>query len=146
MFENKYGKFITIILVLLIVLIVGILGYLGFNVIKAFNLNSDGRDAAEKFENQFIENTQTNTQSNTQVNDVTPDIAPENDIFNSGSSNTNVTQTYKGFPMVGTIEIPKTNLKCPVLEKASSEAIEVAVGIYAGPGLNKVRKYSNCRT
>ena len=40
--------------------------------------------------------------------------------------------------MVGTIEIPATNLKYPVLENASKSAMEVAVGIYDGPGLNKV--------
>jgi len=159
MFESKYGKFITIFLIILVILIIGGLIYLGFNVFKTFNEESDGRDKADEFENQFMQNTQigdsedddntqtdiTNTESNNQGGDVTPDIAPGNDIFNgssssSGSSNssTNTTQTYKGFKVVGTINIPKINFKSVVLEEASSEAIEVAVGVYAGPGLNKV--------
>lgn len=142
MFENKYGKFITVFLVLLVVLIIAGLVYLGINVIKSFDLDSDGRDAAERFENQFMQNTEVgdneNLQSNTQVEDVTPDISPENDIYNSGSSSTSGEQEYKGFTMVGTINIPKIDLKCPILKEASSDAIEVAVGIYSGPGLNKV--------
>lgn len=142
MFESKYGKFITVILIVLVLLIIGVLAYLGFRVFKTFNLSNEGRETAERFENQFLNgqtssNNDTNNQTNAVNLDVTPDIAPEADIT-SGSSDSTKTQTYKGFVMVGTIEIPKTNLKCPVLERASSDAIEVAVGIYAGPGLNKV--------
>lgn len=140
MFENKYGKFITVLFVVLIILIIGGLIYLGYNVIQTFSKDMDGENAAEKFENQFMQNTQTgvgNTQSNSQVEDVTPDIAPENDIFGNSSSTTGE-QEYKGFTMVGTINIPKINLKCPILKNASAEEIEVAVGIYSGPGLNKV--------
>lgn len=141
MFENKYGKFITVLLVLLIILIIGGLVYLGISVMETFNLDKDGQDGADKFENQFMQNIQNgeneNTQSNSQVEDVTPDIAPENDIFGNGSSTTGE-QEYKGFIAVGTINIPKINLKCPILKEASADAIEVAVGIYSGPGLNKV--------
>ena len=139
MFENKYGKFITILLLLLVILIIGGLAFLGFNVIKSFNLDKENENGAEKFENQFNSGIgdNTNTQSNTQVEDVTPDIAPGNDIFgNSGSTTTE--QTHKGFPVAGTINIPKINLKSVVLKEASADAIEVAVGIYAGPGLNEV--------
>lgn len=139
MFENRYGKFITIFLVLLVILIIGGLIFLGFNVIKTFNLDSDNRDGAEQLENQFNSGStdNTNTQSNMQVEDVTPDIAPENDIFGNSSSTT-TEQMYKGFPVAGTINIPKINLKSVVLKEASADAIEVAVGIYAGPGLNQV--------
>lgn len=140
MFENKYGKFITILFVILIILIIGGLIYLGYNVIQTFSKEIDGENAADRFENQFMQNTQIgdeNTQSNTQVEDVTPDIAPENDIFGSSSPTTGE-QDYKGFTMVGTINIPKINLKCPILKNASADEIEVAVGIYSGPGLNKV--------
>ena len=40
--------------------------------------------------------------------------------------------------MVGTIEIPAINLKYPILEEASKSAIEVAVAVYYGPGLNEI--------
>ena len=143
MFENKYSKMITIILVLMIILILAVLIYLGYRVVRTFNLQNDARQEAERFENELQQNyTDTNTQSNTQVGDVspdiTPDISPENEVFVGGGSTTPKEETYKGFVKVGTIDIPRTNLKCPVLEKASSEAIEVAVGIYYGPGLNQI--------
>ena len=40
--------------------------------------------------------------------------------------------------MVGKIEIPKIKLNCPVLEKATDSAIEVAVAVLNGPGINQV--------
>ena len=40
--------------------------------------------------------------------------------------------------MVGKIEIPKIKLNCPVLETASDSAIEVAVAVLTGPGINEV--------
>ena len=40
--------------------------------------------------------------------------------------------------MVGTIEIPAINLKYPVLKEASKSAINVAVAIYYGSGLNEI--------
>ena len=35
---------------------------------------------------------------------------------------------YKGFGMLGTMEIPATNFKYPVLEKVTRKSIETAVG------------------
>jgi len=139
MFESKYGKFITALLILLIILIIGVLGYLGYRVIKTLQPGDEGRQAAERFENQLNQNSkEEDNEQNGNYIDVVPDIAPENEEYvGSGDAQTK-TQTYKGFVMVGIIEIPKTNLKCPILERASSDAIEVAVGIYAGSGLNKV--------
>lgn len=136
MFENRYGKTITIIAIVLIILIILILGYLGIRVMTSFNDENDRRQEVERYGNQGINRNTENTED-VNVEDVVPIITPENTEAGT-SSGTSKTKTYKGFVMVGTIEIPKTNLKCPVLQSASSSAIEVAVGIYAGPGLNKV--------
>ena len=39
--------------------------------------------------------------------------------------------------MAGTIEIPKTGCKYPILAEANKKTIEVAVAILYGPGLNR---------
>ena len=52
---------------------------------------------------------------------------------NGNNTNTSNTKYYKGFVMKGTIKIPKTGLECPVLEKATKKAIEVAVGVQYPP-------------
>lgn len=138
MFESKYGKYITIILIVLIIAIIAVLGYLGYRVIKTLEPGEEGTEEVEKFQNQVMRNNEVqNTEQPGNVIDVVPTITPENEEYNGTTDSQTKTKTYKGFVMVGTIEIPKTSLKCPILEKASSSAIEVAVGIYAGPGLNK---------
>lgn len=138
MFEGKYSKLLTGLLIVGIIIIVGVIGFIGFSIIRDSMLKTDAEDAVEQFQGKVngIKNEE-QTENNVFVNGVTPIIGLENIIVGGNSSNTN-TQTYKGFPMVGTIEIPTINLKCPVLETASKSAIEVAVAVYDGPGLNKV--------
>ena len=44
---------------------------------------------------------------------------------------------YKGFGVLGTMEIPATNFKYPVLEKVTKKSIETAVAFLYGTGLNE---------
>lgn len=136
MFESKYGKALTIGLVMIIVIVIGTLIFFTVDYIKNSNINDDASDAADRFEGN-VSNKDTNTKKNTQENTeiVTPNIQIENII--SGGSNGETTNTYKGFPVIGTIEIPKIDLKYPVLEESSKSAIEASVAVNAGPGLNK---------
>lgn len=56
---------------------------------------------------------------------------------NTGSSSSTTKQTYKGFGVLGTMEIPATKLKYPVLEKVTKKSIETAVAFLYGSGLNQ---------
>lgn len=136
MFENKYSKFLTVGLIIGIVVIIGTLLFFGFQFIHSYYINSDAEDAVERFEGEINYNTN-EQEENVVTNTVAPTIGIENILVNNDSSNEN-TPMYKGFPMVGTIEIPAINLKYPVLENAGKFEIEVAVAVYYGPGLNKV--------
>ena len=141
MFESKYSKLLTILLIIGIILIVAVLGTTGFIIIKSGNLKQEAEDAVDHFQKPEQENEiENNIKDNTVLNEINPIITPENLIENitSDDDSEDNKNTYKGFPMVGTIEIPAINLKYPVLEDASKAAIEVAVGIYDGPGLNQV--------
>lgn len=139
MFESKYGKVLTIGLVILIVVVIGALIFFTVDYIKNSNINDDASNAAERFEgevtkNNIQENTQTNTQTNTEI--VAPNIQVENIIVADPSGESK--NTYKGFEVAGTIEIPKIDLRYPVLENSSKSAIEASVAINSGVGLNKV--------
>lgn len=46
-------------------------------------------------------------------------------------------QTYKGFGVLATMEIPATNFKYPVLEKVTKKSIETAVAFLYGTGINQ---------
>ena len=44
---------------------------------------------------------------------------------------------YKGFGVLGTMEIPATNFKYPILEKVTKKSIETAVAFLYGTGINQ---------
>lgn len=139
MFESKYSKLLTVLLIGGIIIIVGALMFFGVQLVRNYYINKDAADAVERFEGDSKnENKNTNTEENVVTNTVAPVLGLENIISGDGSSSDENKKMYKGFPMVGTIEIPAINLKYPVLEEASKSAIEVAVAVYYGPGLNEV--------
>lgn len=136
MFEGKYGKALTVGLVALIAIVIGTLIFFTVDYIKSSNINNDASDAASQFEGA-VNKQENNKNEQDNSSNVELNIQIEN-IITDGSSNSDSSNTYKGFPMVGTIEIPKIDLKYPVLEEGSKDAIEVSVAVNAGPGLNKV--------
>ena len=125
MFETKYSKFLTILLVVIIVAIIGLGGYLGYSYYKSYTIGND----ADRYVSTFVEevaNTTNTTNSTEDIGSISENIS----AAETGSNNSNKTQTYKGFNVLGTIEIPKTNVKYPVLEgPASNNKIEVAVAV-----------------
>ena len=136
MFEGRFGKALTVALVVLIVVIIGTLIFFTVDYIKNTKINNDAQNAADRFEgsvNGELKNETQNTVQNTEIENVEVNI--KNEQVNGGSTSDN---TFNGFPTVGTIEIPKTELKYPVLKDASKDAIEQSVAINGGPGLNKV--------
>lgn len=128
MLDSKYSKFLTILLVVIIVGIIGLIAYVGINAIIDYNKNND----AEKFVEQYAENIGDGNNEDEENGE-----NPFDDIESVDTTGSKK-YTYKGFPVSGTIEIPKTKIKYPVLEKVSNKALEVAVAIQIGPGLNQV--------
>ncbi len=122
MFETKYSKFLTVLLIVIIVAIIGLGGYLGYNYYKDYKTGSD----ANKYVSSFVDEVgNTTTQDNTVQGSISDNITSAE----TGANNSKK-QTYKGFNVLGTIEIPKTNVKYPVLEgPASNNKIEVAVAV-----------------
>ena len=55
-------------------------------------------------------------------------------------------QKYYGYNVIGTISIPKIDIKYPILDKATTQSIKVAVAYLSGVGVNKVRKYCYTRS
>lgn len=69
------------------------------------------------------------------------DASGDTDLFDqikdaeTGSSTKKI--TYKGFGVLGTMEIPATNFKYPILEKVTKKSIETAVAFLYGSGVNQ---------
>lgn len=143
--NNKYNIFLTVLLVVIIVAIICIIGFLGFKYYQT----SVNKNNSEKFVETFGDQTQNNSNNNN-----TSVIPPEdneniyegveggdNNTSNGESGNSSSNRPkYNGFLTSGTIEIPVTKLKCPIIAQSdySPKALETAVVELYGPGLNQV--------
>lgn len=137
MFEGRYNKALTVLLVVVIVGIVGLLGYVGYDFYSKYYAQKEAKEAIESFDDYTKSNKDKNTEK---TNTVEGEIAPvmDGNIITTGGEGKNKTVTYKGFNVVGKIEIPAIKLEYPVLEKTTVKSIEVAVAVLCGPGINQV--------
>ncbi len=137
--NKKYSNFLTIILILIIVAIIAIIAFLGFKYYQTFTTKSE----AEDFVDTWVEDAQ-NNQNSTGDSVIPPTDeniyeGVEDGTHGNGSSGDKV-QKFNGFVVAGTIEIPATNVKCPIIsrEEYSPKALETSVIEIYGPGLNQV--------
>ena len=134
MMNDKYSNFLTILLVVVIIAILILLGFWAYDVYKKYDTTAGAAEAIDEFDN-VVKN---KIENNTEV-DYGNVVNPYSNIQTvDGSSTVSNTKTYKGFVMVGYIEIPKTSVKLPVLNEVTKKSIETSVAILYGPGLNKV--------
>jgi LPXTG-site transpeptidase (sortase) family protein len=133
MFESKYSKVLTGILIVVIIAIVGLLGFLGYDYFQKYNTTKEASEFVDNFQGDV-------SMGDSDDQNVTENVVNPLDQLNStptgGSSTTNTKKQYKGFNMVGTMEIPAINFKYPVLEKVSTPALEQSVAVLYPNGEN----------
>lgn len=138
MFRSKYSNFLTIILIVAIVFVVALVGVLGVSVYKRYKNDKDAENAISNFENNIGQNTNANTsggadfiEQNKVTNNTTGDVASQ--------EGTRQVTYYNNFVMIGYIEIPKINIRYPILEKETVASLEqsVAVRYPDNPKLNE---------
>ena len=137
---SKYGNFLTIMLIVLIVAILIGTGLLIFNyVVKPNKDKNQKMEAIAEFDREISLD-----------DDEEENKAPEEDlplVVEAAEPSENQTQVaqpikkyyYKGYPMLGYITISKTNVKEPILETVSPQALNIAVAaLYpSNPKLNE---------
>ena len=135
MIDKKYNKILTVVLIIVVLIIFGLLGFWGYETFQKFYGDKERDTAFEEFTNTVRNNTKQNTTQN--GSDPINFTAVGGDAEGNSTNSKNKVQTYKGFTVLGTIEIPAIGLKLPVLERATKYSLEASVGILMGPGLNK---------
>lgn len=126
MFESKYSGFLTALLIIIIIGIVGLLGYLGYSYYQEYNINRSTSDFVDSFMKEVGDGEEGTGEGGGELNAIEGTPVTSADVT-----------TYKGFNVVGTIEIPATDLKYPILEKVTKASIEAAVAVLYGPGPNQ---------
>ena len=137
--NSKYSNVLTILLVIVVIAIIGIIGFLGYRYYKSSTLKNNSEDFVDSFLNDSnISSNDNNTNTDTEDGQLAGVEGGDN-TGNTGSSSSNV-QKFNGFTVAGSIEIPVTNLKSPIIARAeySKSALENAIVEIYGPGLNQV--------
>ena len=142
--NSKYSKVLTVILVIAIIVIIGLLVFVGLDWYKTYITGADSEGGIHDFDG-YINNVLNNSEQNNQNNEnntevIEPNINVENTVQNTtggeGSSNTGL--TYKGYNVVGKIEIPKTDVSYVILDKVTPKSLETSIGLMYGAGINQV--------
>ncbi len=152
---DKYGNILTMLLVIFIVAIFGIVGYFVYDMLNSNNINENAQSAMDQFEasTQTVKN-EKNKNKVKKENKVKNEYVPidrnavnpleELNKLNADRVPDETEQRepekvyMEDYEVKGTIEIPKTGIKYPVLDSVTKRSLEIAVGIAYGPGLNQV--------
>ena len=133
MFESKYSKVLTVILVIVIIAVIGLLGFLAYDYYQNYMVTKDTSDFVDNFQGDVTDGEANDDNQTANAN--TSGLEQIKDSqSNTGSK---AKRTYKGFGVLGTMEIPATNLKYPILEKVTKKSIETAVAFLYGSGINQ---------
>ena len=135
--NKKYSNFLTILLVVIIIAILVIIGVLGYKYYKTYVTKNSSQDFVDNFVDSSTDG-QKNNKNNDSTNDIQYDGIDEGEKTETDTS-TGKKKQYNGFDAAGTIEIPATGLKCPILEQYtySPKALETSVVVLYGVGLNQ---------
>ena len=145
MFESKYSKLLTVLVVLVVLLIVGLLIFLGYSYYKNYSETKEASGFVESFKtdigNEDLDSSfenNNNANENENKNETLEGLESVKPGKTENSDKPNKLETYKGFGVLGTIEIPKINLEYPILEKVTKTSLETSVAFQYGVGLNEV--------
>ncbi len=132
----KYNKVLTVVISIAVVTIVLVAGFWGYDVYRRHKINKNAQEAVNEFDNQISQQTikgkgEGNLEQNTNID--LNDIIDNQNTTNETSDSNIARVTYKGFTMLGKIEIPKIKLNLPVLDRATASSMEVSVGVAYGP-------------
>ena len=133
---KKYSNFLTILLIVIVIAIVAIIGFLGYKYYETYINKNSAEDFVDTFGDSNVNGDNKDKEDST--NDIEFDGVNDAEA-SEGTSTSGKKKQYNGFDVAGTIEIPATNVKSPVLDQSeySPKALETSVVVLYGVGLNK---------
>lgn len=133
----KKGKlFFNIILIIISLVLISAIGYVAYYYLSNYFTLKEAEQAVEEFENEVIVVAIEDTTPQENVQNTENETPQTSKPSSSTTSSSKV--TYKGYSMIGTIQIPKTKVKAPIVDKVTPQSISAAVATLYGPGLNQV--------
>ena len=135
--KRGYSKALTVILIMIIVAVIGLVAYLGFDYYSRYRTNKDGEAFVDTLTDGVTVDAPTvdvptggTSQANENTTPVQTTPTETTETQTDGTSSTKKKrQMYKGFYTLGSIEIPKTGVKYPILEKVTKRSLETSVAV-----------------
>lgn len=128
---NKGRKFFSILLTIIITITIALISFLAYKYISNYILTKEASDIVDEFENSIV--TVAIDEENNAVNGEVQ--APTNS--NTSGNKTSSRIKHKGYDVIGSIQIPKTKVKYPIVNSAEPAAMDTAIVMLYGPGLNE---------
>ena len=125
---QKGKKFFNIIIGIIVIALVVSIVYAAYYYISKQKTLNEAQEAVDEFKNKV-----TVVALNDKKEDQQPE-EPDTDDDNDDDSYV----YYRGYEIIGIIEIPKIDLRAPIVDKVTVDSISAAVRILYGPGLNQV--------
>ena len=132
--DSKYSKVLTVLLIIVIIGIVGLLIFLGVEMYYKYFGDNERAAFMDEYTNSL------GIQS-LEENNATGDfnaLMDVNAVTNASGEGSGTAKKFKGFDVVGAIEIPKTNINLPILKQMGTKAMNTSVVQQYGPGPNQV--------
>lgn len=135
--QKKGNVFFNIIIIITVVALLGVGGYAAYYNISNMMAVQEAEQAVEEFEKNVIVVAIDNKDENTvQIQQTTEE--DDDDEEEETPRTRSYSTTYRGYNMVGTMQIPGIKIKVPIVDKVTINSIAAAVGVLYGPGPNEI--------
>ncbi|MDR0979087.1 MAG: sortase, partial [Lachnospiraceae bacterium] len=131
-----YKKVLTVFIVIIAIVLIGLLVYAGYNAYINYKDRQETEAAISEFDHNARKNLElmeTDEPAETPVIPVQETPASEPTASTPQSTNTPKSSSYstyyKGYEMIGYIEIPKTNVKCAIVNSVAVNAVKSSIGV-----------------
>lgn len=137
---QKGKTFFNILIIITALALISVVGYALYYYISNYIAAKQAEEAVAEFENEVlvvaIEDEEENIQNEVTNAEQNPQTNPNKQQTTTNKTSSKV--SYKGYSMIGTIQIPKTNVKIPIVDTVTPQSITAAAAVLYGPGLNKI--------
>lgn len=134
---QKGKKVFNIIIAITIIALISVGGYAAYYYISSYIELKEAEKAVDEFENEVIV-VNIENQNTQEEPEKTEEPDNQNGVQNNTTKRTTIKSSYRGYSMIGTIQIPKTKVKIPIVDKATPASMKSAAAVIYGPGLNEI--------
>lgn len=135
--QKRGSKFFNIIITICILALIAVIGYVSYYYISRYIALKQAETAVDEFENNVIVVAIEDEPVRNEIENVIENPQETVKTDNGNATNRNNIR-YKNYTTIGTIRIPKTKVKAPIVDQVTPTSISAAAAVLYGPGLNQV--------